>query len=339
MAKKSPKTMDGLMRHLSDHKGIDIHGSSQKRKLMNMGYYHGYKGYRYISKSSNAIPYKDFAELDAVYNFDAQLKAIFYPEVMRIETALKNYVLEAVVEEVKSDSLIDVYNTLLDNYKMYSVSGKTFSAQGQRKKAEDKFKTELKRRLELRNRLYKVQSDAFSSNNKIAEHYLSSDKNLPIWAIFELLSFGELGNFVSCLNQSCRKVISKKLGIRQSDDTAAFMPERLIYATKDLRNAIAHNNVIFDTRFKKSNIDKQVSNAITNATGVTNITFDTITDYLVLIVYQLSLIHVSKNELRKLISAFAECTERLRKEIPISIYNQIILTDSNVKISALKKFI
>lgn len=46
MTKKHPKTTDALMRYLREEKGISISGSSQKRKLMNIGYYHGYKGYR-----------------------------------------------------------------------------------------------------------------------------------------------------------------------------------------------------------------------------------------------------------------------------------------------------
>jgi abortive infection bacteriophage resistance protein len=163
--------------------------------------------------------------------------------------------------------------------------------------------------------------------------------NLPIWAIFELLSLGEFGHFVSCLNFSCRQAISAKIGIRKSDDTNALMPQRLIYTTKDLRNAIAHNDVIFDTRFRTGSIDKQVSNAISNATGVSGLTFETVTDYLVLVVYQLSLLQMSKNDMKRLISSFVECTEKLRKAIPISVYSQIIRTDNNAKVAALRKFI
>ena len=51
---------------------------------MNIGYYHGYKGYRYINTPSNHVPYTKFEELVAVYEFD----------VMLIETAVKNYVLD-----------------------------------------------------------------------------------------------------------------------------------------------------------------------------------------------------------------------------------------------------
>ena len=39
MSDSHPKSTDGLMRYLRDKKGISISGSSQKRKLMNIGYY------------------------------------------------------------------------------------------------------------------------------------------------------------------------------------------------------------------------------------------------------------------------------------------------------------
>src|SRR5699024_4589296 len=41
------RTINSLMAYLRDRKNIDIRGSSHKRKLRNMGYYHGYKGYRF----------------------------------------------------------------------------------------------------------------------------------------------------------------------------------------------------------------------------------------------------------------------------------------------------
>ena len=169
---------------------------------------------------------------------------------------------------------------------------------------------------------------------KNSDHYLREDANLPIWATFELLSLGEFGHFVSCLNQNCRADISKKLGIRYSDDSNAMMPQRLIYATKDLRNAIAHNDVIFDTRFRTGSID-----TISNATGVRGLTFETITDYLVLVIYQLKLLHISKTEMKRIISGFEDIAEKLRSNVPISIFNQIIHTDNNSKLTKLKSFV
>lgn len=338
MSDKKPKSTNSLMKYLRSNKGISISGS-QKRKLMNMGYYHGYKGYRYINKPANQIPYTKFEELSAIYDFDTQLKSLFYPSVMFIETALKNYVLEVIVDSASSENFINIYNNLLDNYKMFATTGKTYPTTKARNQAAERYKKELKRRLDLRNRIYKIQTDAYGNSNKIANHYLSRGTNLPIWAIFELLSLGEFGHFVSCLNFQCRQKISHKLGIQQSDDSNAMIPQRIIYATKDLRNAIAHNDVIFDTRFKTNNIDKQVCSTLSNATGIANLTFETITDYLILIIYQTKLLGVSKTEMKHIIIKFTDITEKLRTNIPINVYNQIIHTDNTAKLTLLKQYI
>lgn len=339
MAVSHPKSIDGLMRYLRDKKGISIYGSGHKRKLMNIGYYHGYKGYRYINVPTAQVNYKSFDELIAVYDFDSQLKAMLYPAVMFIETAIKNYVLDVIVTEAKTDNFNIIYQKLLDNYKMFSTSGKTFPSSEARRKAEDKYKKEQKKRLELRNRIYRAQTEAFSHENKIAIHFVENNRSMPIWAIFELLTLGEFGTFVECLNQSCRKTISKKLGIRPADDSSAILPQRLIFATKDLRNAIAHNDIIFDARFRSSNIGKQVGNAILNASTINCSSFDTITDWIVLIVYQLKLLHTTKTELKHLISEYEEAVEKFRNSVPTSIFNQIIHTNNQAVIIGLRNYV
>ena len=42
-----PKSINSLMAYMRDQKNIQIKGSVQKQKLRNMGYFHGYKGYRF----------------------------------------------------------------------------------------------------------------------------------------------------------------------------------------------------------------------------------------------------------------------------------------------------
>ena len=56
-----PKTLNSLMKHLRDG-GIAIDGSAQKRRLKNIGYYHGYKGYRFAGNASNRLPLTDFSQ-------------------------------------------------------------------------------------------------------------------------------------------------------------------------------------------------------------------------------------------------------------------------------------
>lgn len=327
MSKEKPKSINGLMKYLRDKKGMDIKGPAQKLRLRNMGYYHGYKGYRYIGAPNRQISYKKFAELESVYNFDKKLKALLYPQVMFIETALKNYVLEALLENAKSDNFYVIYNTLLTDYKRLASGDKKY------------YVAALKKRLALRDQIYKVQTKAYGNKNRIAQHYYQKHNNLPIWAIFELISLGEFGNFVACIEEHTRKDISLKLGIRQSDDNSGLLTQRLIFTIKDLRNAIAHNDVIFDARFKRGNVDSQVINAVRNETGVKDVSFDTIIDYIILVVYMLKLFGVRKTEIKKFIRDFEEIKESLRREIPINYYNQIIHTNANNKLSQVKKHI
>lgn len=42
----APLSTNALMGHLRD-RGVSIKGSLSKKKLQNIGYYHGYKGYRF----------------------------------------------------------------------------------------------------------------------------------------------------------------------------------------------------------------------------------------------------------------------------------------------------
>ena len=203
-AKDKPKSIDELMLYLRDVKGINISGHEQKQKLMNMGYYHGYKGYRYIGNPNKKAPFSDFSQLAAVYEFDTQIKAIFYPHVVFIETALKNYVLESIISYTESDDLTVIYNKVLDRHSEYYPGPRSNSTGKNRSDAEKRYRSALKRRLELRNRIYKIQSDAFGNDNRIAMHYLYNDNSIPIWALFELMSLGEFGHFVSCINKDCR---------------------------------------------------------------------------------------------------------------------------------------
>ena len=70
-------TINALMKHLRAS-GIQISGSSQKKKLRKIGYYHSYKGYRFARHSTNRLPLSDFSQIAALHDFDMQLKAVMY---------------------------------------------------------------------------------------------------------------------------------------------------------------------------------------------------------------------------------------------------------------------
>ena len=62
------KTTDELMQHLHS-KGITISGDTQKQQLINTGYFHGYKGYRFFNSPNRRLPFVDFYEINATIHY------------------------------------------------------------------------------------------------------------------------------------------------------------------------------------------------------------------------------------------------------------------------------
>ena len=112
--KKKPKSINALMAYMRDEKGLSISGSSDKKKLRYMGYFHGYKGYRYHNNPANTYAFNSFDEVQAIYDFDMAIKTMFYPEIMFLETAFKNYVLEVILEDAESKRFANIYAKLLE---------------------------------------------------------------------------------------------------------------------------------------------------------------------------------------------------------------------------------
>ena len=235
------KNINQLMIYLRNKHQIQISGSLQKRRLRNIGYYHGFKGYRYISTPGN------------------QVRQIHYSD--------------------------------------------------------------------------------FNSKKDVIQHFYVNDQNVPIWAIFEVITIGEFGNFVSVANLNVKNAISKSLGLNQAFDYNGKLTESIIYQIKDLRNSIAHNDVIFDARFRSSNPSRSLIQSLERDTGIRNITSNTIVDYFILVIYLLKSFKLTKTELTKTLNKFESAVDDAKTNIPQTIYNQIFLPDTKNKLSTLRQYI
>lgn len=320
------KTINGLMKYLRDKHRINIEGSSDKLKLKSIGYYHGYKGYRYIKKPQNRIKFSSFDELMSIIDFDSKVKTIFYPQVMFIETALKSYVLEMVIQEGRTENFSEVYSKIMTAYKAYSSQS-------------DQFKKAYKKRMDTYNRIQMSIANAFSKDNNIVSHYLKKDESVPIWGVFEIITLGEFGNLISTFDIKIRQDIAKDIGFNIAYDSKGILVEKSIFILKDLRNSIAHNNVIFDTRFNTSVINNVVKKTLINEMNISNIYFNCITDYVIFVAYMLKNLKRSKNEIKKFINDYIKIIDELRVKIPKNIFDQIILTNDLQKLSKLLVFI
>lgn len=62
---------------------------------------------------------------------------------------------------------------------------------------------------------------------------------VPLWAIFEILTMGNLGYLLSCLTIDMREKVSRAIGINLSRDTYRDLFYKYVFALKDLRNDYA----------------------------------------------------------------------------------------------------
>ena len=111
-----------------------------------------------------------------------------------------------------------------------------------------------------------------------------------------------------------------------------------VFTIKDLRNAIAHNGTIFDTRFKTSSINNRISAYIEKETSINNINFDSIVDYIILITFMLKLFNCNKKDILNFVLDFEKICETLYKQVPTNIYMRIIYSNTRNKIKTLKQF-
>lgn len=320
------KTTNGLMRHLRDNHGIAIQGSKHKRDLLNIGYYHGYKGYRFIGHSHNQIPFTSFDEVVGIYEFDTNLKTILYPRIMFVETAIKNYTLNTLIGIGPAD-FDYAFSNLLNDYK-------------KEKTGNSKYRDKMRKRLDLKNKINESISYNYSANKPVVSHFLHSNKPIPLWAIFEVINLGEFGFFLQCLNLETRIAISQDLGMHTtSHNQNGRIVEDVIFLIKELRNAVAHNSVVFDCRFRKTNPPSRLKEYLQSETQIKNITFDNIIDYLITLIFLLKKLGMTKTELKKIIRVFFADSEKLRRTVPMPVYTSILGSDFRNKTNKLISYI
>lgn len=281
---------------------------------MRIGYYHGVKGYRFFTEAKNTIRYSSFDEMWSVIAFDEGLKAILYQPIMQLEFAIKSYVCDHIVRFVDSSNFSDVFEKGLDNAT---------------KSKSKKYKT--------RDTIYAALTKRYDVS-KIISHYYNQDKPVPLWAIFEELMLGDLSMLIEALTPQIKLEISKSFGIPKNMNTDGVLLPQVILAIKDLRNAIAHNKVIFDGRyieFKKRDALKMM---LQNQTGIPNIGLDCLIDDVTMICFVMYNLGFPKSQLMKIVSQIEKEISQLKLQLPNMLFQQVA-GKTSMKLPSLRKYI
>lgn len=323
------KTTDALMRHLRKS-GIAINGGKQKRQLINTGYFHGYKGYRFFENSQRRLPFVSYDEVYATIQYDSELKALLYGKMMYIETAVKNIALESILVNSNSESIQDMYDKVVSGYNNAPLT----ATPEQKKKLQQN-------KLNLQNSIQSSLAYAYKKNNPRITHFYNNVgyADVPVWALFEIMTMGDLGYLLSCLTYDVRDDISKRLGLNLSCDTDRQLIYKYIYTLKDLRNAIAHNAVVFDTRFRNIDPTSAMKQCLKLDIGLPYVNFKTIGDYIILMCYYMKLLKVSKTEIKAFIREFERITDNYISVVNADVSAIVVHPDLKGRMNILKNFL
>lgn len=313
----SYRTIDDLMLHLREN-GIEVHGADQRRLLLNTGYYHGYKGYRFFKDAAHRISFHSYDEIYNTIQYDSKIKALCYEKVVFIETAVKNIALESIIENIDSERIQDMFDKAISSYKN---SPETLDYKDKRRYQQNK--------LSLQSKIQSILANEYRRNDRRISHFYNNDHydGVPLWALFEVLTMGNLGFLLQCLTFQIRDDLSRELRLDLSADTNRELIYKYIYALKDLRNAIAHNDVVFDGRFQNSDPSAPMRVCLKHEIGLQYVNFKSIGDYIILICYLLDKLEVSKEETKKFINVFKNCTIEYQDKVSEDVASQVIKTD------------
>ena len=251
--------------------------------------------------------------------YDNKLKSIFYSELMYLEMVLKNIVLDQLVPNMTDVSFDNIYKL---------------------KMADEQQNRALRlRRLQLKDTIHSTLSKSYRNENSMVSHFYNRGEEVPIWVIFGIISLGDFAKFTSCLDLQNRTKIAQQLGLESPADTNYQLLSSALYTIKALRNAVAHNNIVFDIRFKDSDIRRNLTQWIKQETNIQDIHLKYITDYVILICCLLKKVNADISRSINLIAHFEECINTVYAKLPRNIYNTILSTDILVKLNSLKNYI
>lgn len=325
---KRGNTLNMLMKHLRDDHGMkDLYGSSRKIRLRNMGHFHGYKGYRYIRRPDAKLELRSFADLEYVYHFDARVKSAFYPQIMYIETALKNIILARIVENLQDPSLSSFLKNGLNDCKLPNGTIN---------------KTAMLNKLQLKTTLIGIVKNRYSDSH--VKHYVDRDDDAPLWSIFESMTLGNLYKLCQSLPPQTTQVILKDIGF---DGSNLELLASIIETLRPLRNAIAHNLVVFDARFsphaklEKQNKHLHITGALLkNELGLSyEPRFDTLIDYISLVTIIGFKVSQRTTPARSFLRDCRNLLRDLQEEIGTDRYIRIVGTGDRQKLVATERYL
>lgn len=303
---KELKNTNSQLKNIKSH-GVEKISINDKEILQKKGYFKLYKGYRLI-KEDEVLDFELIKELEQL---DRSLKSLLYLPILDIETAIKNIILDKISTENNATAY---YTEMLDDPSL---------------RTSNLTKKDINKR---KARFYNECSSKY--DKKHVSHYLNKNEEPPLWAYFEILTFGGISNLLKDLNDNIKIKVSNE--ILKEENSELLL--NLIYVLNPLRNAIMHNEIIFDVRFDVRNKNRCVLDYTKSNSGIDRMycKFDSILDYIILIDLLLKNINTVENEYLEFLCALEQVLNKIEK---ISNKEKIFMVNYNPKLIYLESLL
>lgn len=216
--KKEKFSLENQIKYM-DEKGISFRFIKQNDAmdlLSNNSYYYKVTSFRknYLKDKSRKYINLDFGNLNDLATIDMYFRYLIIQLTLDIEHSLKARLVNLITSDPKEDgySIIIEFDKYLEESfgKRKNNKGKTYK--------------------NITNTIMDRNSDKYGYSIDL---YTKSRENPAIWVLIELMSYGELNNFIEFY------VKSEKMGYTSLDKADKFLK-----STKKMRNAAAHSRAL-----------------------------------------------------------------------------------------------
>lgn len=305
MSEKKPfKSYRTQLRNLRDRGMYVPTNGTPMRILEKENYYNVINGYKdlFLQTRKTAISsetYKTgtkFSEINALYNFDCELKAIFLKRLLRIENHIKSAIAYHFSAAYGAKNYLIIENFDL-NPRSYETAGTRYS--------------------DVMRLIVGIQGDIARQIKKheSINHYMLEYGYVPLWVLMNILTFGTVSYFYKFMKQPDKQKISKLYKISENEF------ELMLKILSLVRNICAHDERLYNFRSRDNIKENWVHKTLALPKGPSGYINGRNDLFAVLICIR---IFLKKSEFKKMTMEIKKALKDLEKELNVISINDIL---------------
>ena len=224
MKTKVFKTIDEQINILQE-RGLTIDDIDfAKEELIRENYFF-INGYRHLFLESGSDKYykegTNFREIIALFNFDRQIRNIFFKNLLVVENNMKS---------IFSYQLSKEYGYREKDY----LKNTNFNRSPEKQRQINDLLRKMKRQIRIN-----------GGQHQATNHYIKNYGYIPLWVVVKVLSFGIVSELYTVMKESDQEAIAQVYGV-SSDNLIRYLPILANY-----RNICAHEDIVYNHKTNK----------------------------------------------------------------------------------------